>query len=490
MMTASSMAPSLGAGSRFPQSHSGDDADHGDSGRDESASNQFQIRCELADLLYASPWPVTANFFITLVAVGLLSYAFQTPVFFIWSVSILGICFIRIALWRFYHRDRHLPGFDPELWVRRFTYFAAATGCQWGSLAMMVTLMSNTPGDVFVPIIIAGLAAGMASGYTVHVPVVDAFIWPVMAPLIVLTLAVGDVPHMALGFLYFVFVANLSLMARRSYHTLLQTLEAKQEKQRLAGELAVANQLAQEALRAKSDFLANMSHELRTPLNAVIGFSEIISREVLGPVGNAKYVEYAVDLYNSGKYLLQLINDILDLTKIGAGRLVLDDDLIDLLELSESCIRMMQHRAENQGVALILSVSPEIRAIRGDERRLRQILLNLLSNSIRFTPSGGTITIKAWLDREKLMIEVKDTGVGISEEDLPIVFEPFGQADNAFNRKGGGTGLGLPLTKKLVEMHQGNLEIHSVRDEGTTVRLTFPPHRVLGSQTSSSLTAA
>jgi len=452
--------------------------------------NAFQIRAELADLLYASPWPVTANLCLTLIAVGLLSLVFATPIFLGWGVSIAGICAIRIMLWRLYHRHRADPDFEPDAWVRRFTYFAAATGCQWGSLAMTVALMSNAPSDVFVPIIIAGLAGGMASGYTAHVPVVDAFIWPVVLPLIILTLAAGDVPHVALGFLYLAFVANLSLMARRSFRTLLQTLKAKQEKQRLVVELAEANSLAQEGLRAKSDFLANMSHELRTPLNAVIGFSEIICREVMGPIGNRKYLEYAVDLHNSGKYLLQLINDILDLTKIGAGRLALDDDLLNVADLVDSCIRMMRHRAELQGVVLYQSVSPEIRAIRGDERRLRQIVLNLLNNSVCFTPAGGTITVKSWIEHERLLIEVKDTGVGISEEDLPIVFEPFGQVDNAFNRKGGGTGLGLPLAKKLVEIHQGTLEILSARGQGTAVRLTFPPHRVVGAQTSGKLTAA
>jgi len=454
-------------------------------------SGDFQIRSELADLLYASPWPVTTNLFVTLAAVGLLSLVFATPIFLGWGVSIAGICVIRIVLWRLYHRHRAEPDFEPDAWIRRFTYFAAATGCQWGSLAMTVTLLSSVPSDIFVPIIIAGLAGGMASGYTAHVPVVDAFVWPVVLPLIVLTMAAGDVPHVALGFLYLAFVVNLSLMARRSFHTLLQTLKAKQEKERLVAELADANRLAQEGLRVKSDFLANMSHELRTPLNAVIGFSEIICREVMGPIGNRKYLEYAIDLHNSGKYLLELVNDILDLTKIGAGRLALDDDLLNVADLVESCLRMMRHRAEIQGVMLYQTVSPEIRAIRGDERRLRQIFLNLLSNSVRFTPAGGTITVKSWIEREQLVIEVKDTGVGISEEDLPIVFEPFGQVDNAFNRKGGGTGLGLPLAKKLVEMHQGTLEILSARGHGTAVRLTFPPHRVVGAESpAGKLTAA
>ena len=245
---------------RFPESRSEDIANpNGPGGED------FLVQSELADLLYSSPWPVTTNIVTTLISVGLLSLTFKTPLFLSWGVSTVGICMIRVFLWRIYRQHRGDADFDPEAWMRRFTYFAAATGCQWGSLAMTVTLLSSAPSDVFVPIIIAGLAGGMASGYTAHVPVVDAFVWPVVLPLIVLTMGIGDVPHIALGILYLAFVVNLSLMARRSFHTLLQTLKAKKEKEHLVADLAEANHQAQAALRAKSEFLANMSHELRTP---------------------------------------------------------------------------------------------------------------------------------------------------------------------------------------------------------------------------------
>ena len=242
------------------------------------------------------------------------------------------------------------------------------------------------PEQHFRPHIIAGLAGGMASGYTAHVPVVDAFVWPVVLPLIVLTMAAGDVPHLALGFLYLAFVVDLSLMARRSFGTLLQTLKAKQEKERLVAELADANRLAQEGLRVKSDFLANMSHELRTPLNAVIGFSEIICREVMGPIGNRKYLEYAVDLHNSGKYLLELVNDILDLTKIGAGRLALDDDLLNVAHLVE-LPAIMRHRAEIQGVMLYQTVSPKSAPSVATSADCADSPSP--QHSVRFTPAGG-----------------------------------------------------------------------------------------------------
>ena len=441
--------------------------------------DEIGIHSELADLLYSSPWPVATNLLVTLATVTLLSLAFDTAVFLSWGVSIVGICLVRIALWRLYHRHRHDDGFDPHAWIRRFTYFAAATGTQWGTLAMTVAIYSNAPTDSFVPIIIAGLAGGIASGYTAHVPVVDAFVWPVVLPLIVITAATGDPPHVALAVLYLVFVFNLSLMARRSFRALISLLRNKADKEKLVARLFDANRRAEGALRAKTEFLANMSHELRTPLNAVIGFSEIISDEVLGPIGNTKYLEYARDLNASGKHLLELINDILDLTKISAERLDLADETVDVADLVGSSLRMVAHRAAAQSVTLHQIVAPEVNAVRGDERRLRQIVLNLVTNSVKFTPSGGSVAVRASIERGCLVLEVRDTGVGISEEDLPLVLEPFGQVDNAFNRNGGGTGLGLPLTKKLVEMHGGRFTIESIKNQGTTVRVVLPPDRVV-----------
>ncbi len=445
-----------------------------------ASSDERAVLCELADMLYSSPWPVATNLLGTVAAVVLLSVAFGTPVFLGWGVSIVGICIIRIVLWRLYHSHRQDDDFDPQAWLRRFTYFAGATGCQWGSLAMAISVYAHAPTDSFVPIIIAGLAGGIASGYTAHVPVVDAFVWPVVAPLIVVTFAAGDSGHIALAVLYLAFAVNLSLMARRSFRSLIAIIRNNTEKQKLVSRLFEANRRAEAALRAKSEFLANMSHELRTPLNAVIGFSEIISGEVFGPIGNEKYLEYARDLNASGRHLLELINDILDLTKITAERLDLADDVVDVGVLVESCFRMVARRATAQNLNLVRIVEPEINCLRGDERRLRQILLNLLTNSVKFTPSGGSVAVRASIEHSRLVFEVRDTGVGISEADLPVVLEPFGQVDNAFNRSGGGTGLGLPLTKKLVELHGGIFVIESVPSQGTLVRVIFPADRVIG----------
>ena len=248
----------------------------------------------------------------------------------------------------------------------------------------------------------------------------------------------------------------------------------------LAEDLAVARDQAEEANRAKSDFLALMSHELRTPLNAIIGFSEIIKSEMMGPLGNPKYREYASDVFDSGQHLLGLINDILDLSKIEAGKMELEEKDVDVAEVIGSCLRLVTERAAKGGVKLITEIPDDLPALRIDERTLKQILLNLLSNAVKFTPEGGSVTVETWFRPESgFVLQVADTGVGIALEDIPKALTPFGQVGSRLDRKYEGTGLGLPLTKSLVEMSSGSLDLQSEVGAGTTVTVRFPPERAV-----------
>jgi len=245
-----------------------------------------------------------------------------------------------------------------------------------------------------------------------------------------------------------------------------------------ADDLRFARDAAEQSSRAKSVFLRNMSHELRTPLNAVIGFSQLIQTEA-DPV-HRNCVEYARDIETGGQHLLSLITDILDFSKADAGELPLDAVEIILDEEIGLCVRLMQPQAARNAVALHYTGNGRQHRIRGDERRIRQIILNLLSNAVKFTPRGGGIDV--WLDAAadgSLILVVADTGIGIAEEDRERVFEPFFQVNTNLARRHEGTGLGLPLTKRLVELHQGVLSIESAPGKGTTVRVTFPPARVV-----------
>jgi len=243
-------------------------------------------------------------------------------------------------------------------------------------------------------------------------------------------------------------------------------------------ELVRAKETAESANRAKSAFLANMSHELRTPLNAIIGFSEIIKTQTFGP-RSERYPDYAGHIFHSGKHLLALISDILNLSKMEAGRLALHEEEVDLAPLVDSCITLVETQARQAKIQISVSLDEQVRSIRADDRRLRQVLINLLSNAVKFTPEGGHIRISSTQENGGLAIAVSDSGIGMAPEDIPKAMTPFVQVDSKIRRKQEGTGLGLPLAKQLVELHGGTFRIDSKVDGGTTVTFVLPPERII-----------
>lgn len=256
---------------------------------------------------------------------------------------------------------------------------------------------------------------------------------------------------------------------------------AEQQQQELADlnqVLADERDRADKANRAKSEFLAAMSHELRTPLNAVIGFSEVINEEVFGPVGNEKYQGYICDIHSAGTHLLGLINDILDLAKIEAGKEEVYDEVIDIAEFLPSIRSLVGHRAEETAVQLVFEMPEEPSSLVADARKLKQILVNLLGNALKFTDPGGKVTLKAWSSSDGFIFQVIDTGVGMSPEEIRKAMMRFGQVNGGLNRLAQGTGLGLPLSKMLVELHGGSLDLQSTPGEGTTITVRFPASRI------------
>ena len=265
-----------------------------------------------------------------------------------------------------------------------------------------------------------------------------------------------------------------------SFNAMLTEIEERDHQlQNKNEELERAKNQAIAANRAKSHFIANISHELRTPLNAIIGFSSILYNQLFGPLGSEKYSEYARDINESGAHLLDIINDILDLSKAEAGKLNLSIEEVNVEKAIRKCITIVSERAMEGKVTIQTEIEPAMAYLRVDRLRFVQIVLNLLSNAVKFTEENGTVTLNARCESDhdgtpQCLITVTDTGIGMSQTDIEKAFQSFGQVDSGLNRRYEGTGLGLPLTRKLVELHYGSLKIESRRGEGTSVTVTLP----------------
>lgn len=239
-------------------------------------------------------------------------------------------------------------------------------------------------------------------------------------------------------------------------------------------------QEAQSASRAKSDFLGVMSHELRTPLNAILGFSEIMQQRMFGPIGSERYAGYVDDVHEAAKHLLNIISDVLDLSKAEVGKLKVDEEDVDIAELLAQCCRLLREQASDSGIRLSLEDDGTQAMLRADPRLMKQVTINLVGNAIKFTQSGGSVVVSVKTDsRNGCVIQFRDTGIGIAQENLEKVLEPFVQVESAFARNFGGTGLGLPLVKRIMELHGGSITIDSTLGAGTTVIIALPPERVL-----------
>ncbi|HEX3953691.1 MAG TPA: ATP-binding protein [Stellaceae bacterium] len=258
----------------------------------------------------------------------------------------------------------------------------------------------------------------------------------------------------------------------------IDRVELQRQREAAYEALRIAKDQAEAASRGKSAFMATMSHELRTPLNAIIGFSEMMLREVLGALGNDQYRAYVSDIHESGTHLLQIINDILDISKAEAGKLEIYEEVFDLRDTIRSVRQLMSNRIRSGALSESVDIPADLPLLRADERKTKQVLLNLVTNAVKFTPSGGHVGIVASFDCDTgISLRVTDNGIGIPEGDLTRVLQPFEQVDSSLSRQHQGTGLGLPLVKAIMELHGGNLDLRSEVGVGTEATVTFPPQR-------------
>ena len=387
-------------------------------------------------------------------------------------------------------RFSEAPASDAEARRWRRDLIVAET-IQGGVFALLVEVVgqSGEPAALACAVVMALLVAAMNA--TV-LPCIPAAAFGAMAPLAAALLGFlrqagegdGALPLVALaggGLIYFL------LLARKLHKGALETLSIQDEKDELIAELEqskansdLAHRRAEEANLAKSRFLATMSHELRTPLNAILGFSEVMKGELFGAHLVASYREYSSDIHASGSHLLTLINEILDLSRIEAGRFELKEEAVALDHLVEDCRHLLALRAKKRNLTIEEAVEPNLPRIWADARAVRQVILNLLSNAIKFTPPGGAIKIRiGWTTSGGQYLAVRDTGPGIPEAEIPIVMSAFGRGALAQKNADEGSGLGLPIVKGLVELHGGAFALKSKPGEGAEVIVIFPAGRVI-----------
>ena len=428
---------------------------------------------------------VTTPLLAVIVAIGTMFWAPPRELL-IWLATVLVSKGILLALCRQFVNAPREDATTP-IWRAKITAAEFFYGVCWAGITFISIDTQGEAAHTFIfAAVLVVISMRMLFASTV-MPILYAGTVPMTIALVIRFALLGTpfywaMAAMAIGVhLYF-----LWLMKGLNV-TVVAMLEFRAEKDALIAELEQAKSisdearlLAEEANLAKSRFLATMSHELRTPLNAILGFSEIMRAEILGPHNNPTYKEYAGDIHQSGQHLLNLINEILDISRIEAGRYELNEGPVTLAEVAENCHRLMRLRAENKGLKIIESFEPDLPQLWADERAVRQICLNLLSNAIKFTPSGGTITLKIGKSQSgDQFLSVKDTGPGIPEEEIPRVLRSFGQGSLAHETAEGGTGLGLPITKGLTELHEGRFELKSKLRYGTEVVITFPRKRVM-----------
>ncbi|MBX6329340.1 MAG: HAMP domain-containing histidine kinase [Pseudolabrys sp.] len=403
----------------------------------------------------------------------------------VWTAAVLVIHAVIVTKCR---QFLDLPAAEVRYrqWRIRFVLLDLANGLAWTFILIHLVGVDENSGTfmLFVMLLVVAISSMLASSLPLAV---FAASFPVTAAVAFAFMLHGTLRGTVLAVMALTAQAYFALLAYRLYSTTLATLEARAEKDALIGELEQAKSISDEARRraeaaniAKSRFLAQMSHELRTPLNAILGFSEVMKSEVFGPHAVPAYKEYSADIHNSGVHLLGLINEILDLSRIEAGRYELNEESISLAAVVQDCHHLLKLRASNRGIVIHEMFEPDLPRLWADERAVRQICLNLLSNAIKFTPQGGEIWLKVgWTASGGQYLSVKDTGPGIPEEEIPVVLATFGQGSNAIKSAEQGAGLGLPIAKSLVDLHGGSFTLKSKLRIGTEVVVAFPPERVV-----------
>lgn len=437
----------------------------------------------LGGSLVASPlWACVAAFLCSEVVPQLGGVSFAFAAGFVATVC-AAVALIHIVLRKFDRARRAGMGrHDDTRWLTRLLLLNVLLSSAWGMAPWLLWSDGNFLNHAVLQLICLAAVARFLVNRSNHASFLLASFVPMAGMLFLRCVMSLDTVDLVLAAVLALYAIQVVLDSRQISHRWDQEAQTRFSHEDLSRELEEARDEAlikraeaEAANASKTAFLANISHELRTPLNAILGFSELIARECLGPVGSPRYKEYANDIHNSGTHLLSLINDLLDVAKIEAGRMEVEPQMVETERTLEGALKFVMSKARDRGQALIISVDPSAAVLYADERALKQIVINLVSNAVKFTQDGGRIEVSATRNSQgDFQLVVADNGPGITREKIDRVFRPFTQGDNRYDRQSGGTGLGLALVRGLCELHGGSAWIESEPGKGTRAFVVLP----------------
>jgi signal transduction histidine kinase len=435
-----------------------------------------RILTERLELLHDTSTAILVNFAIACVVAYLLADVFPVSLLAGWLVLVGVVCGTRLFLqhqfWRGQADQR-----CTKCAAHRFAFGAAISGLLWGALCLGLPVWGDDMDYIVLAVTAAGMSAGAVSTIAVYYPAYLGYCFGFAIPLTVVSILCPNPDIAGAGWMMVIYYVAVSMAAWRTNRFIATTAELKVDNQILRSSLDTARGERDAARTDKWSTLAQLSHELRTPLNAILGFSETMAGEIFGPLGHRRYKEYAEHIQTSGRDLLTLAEELLLLSQGEAGTLQIKESAVDVAGIIRELIDQKAAIAGRRGLELHPYISPDLPVLNGDVAKLRNLLRNLVDNAIKFTPSGGEVAITATVRDGHHVLIVSDTGIGMSREQISVALQPFGRAATSLSNNTAGAGLGLPICRRLAELHGATLEVESDLGRGTRFIITFPAAR-------------
>lgn len=437
-----------------------------------------RILMERLELLHRTSSAIVVNFAVASVVALLLSDVYPAKILWAWITAVGAVCGMRLVLQRQFWRSQAGQRCT-RCAARRFAIGATISGLLWGAISLGLPAWGDDMDYIVLAVTAAGMSAGAVSTISVYYPAYLGYTLSFAVPLTAVSVIHANVDIAGAGGMMVIYYIAVSLAAWRTNRFIVTTAALRVDNQILKTSLDTARSERDAARTDKWSTLAQLSHELRTPLNAILGFSETMAGELFGSLGHRRYKEYAEHIQTSGRDLLTLSEELLLLSQGESGTLALKETTVDITKLVRDLIDSKAAIASAAGLELQAYISPDLPLLNGDIAKLRQMLLNLVDNAIKFTPAGGEVDVTATIRNGAMILMVHDTGIGMSPEQIAVALEPFGRAANTLCNNTSGAGLGLPISRRFAELHSARLDVESAPGEGSRFTITFPVARTI-----------